>query len=145
MVRWTRGTEAAAAKVYGVSIRMRYILWVVASCLIAGCASKSETLLIYRWDALEGEVTPGPGSLSIFGSERVAPSPYGDDVVDGISLNARSIVQATAEYVEQGEDVQFGVRYYDRQGDYGRPYGYGRGGDYFDRTFYYSSQGGWSR
>ena len=134
-------------EVYGVSIRLRYILWVIASCLIAGCAPKSETLLVYNWDALEGEIRPGPALLPLFGSPGVAPSPFGVDEVAGISLNARTQVEAVAGYVDEGRDVQYELYYHDRQRDSGWRRGYGRHGgrDRVDRVFYYSTQGSWSR
>jgi len=130
-------------EVYGVSIRLRYIVWVTASFLLAGCAA--DPLLVYDWRALEGEIPSGPGSLPLFGSPRVAASPFGGDEVAGVSLNGRAQVEATAGYVDGGDDVQYELYYYDWQGDSGWGYGYGGGSGYVERSFYYSSQGSWSR
>jgi hypothetical protein len=149
-VRWTRRRDVAAVEVYGVSTRLRYILWVIASCLIAGCAAKSETLLVYNWEALEGEIPPGPSSLPLFGSPRVAASPFGVDDVAGISLNGRAQVEAKAGYVDEGRDVRYELHYYDYQGRSWGRHGYyggsrGGGGGHIRRVFRYSTQGSWSR
>jgi len=132
--------DVAAVEVRGVKTELRYILWVIASFLISGCGSK--TLLVYRWDALEAETPPGPIVLSIYGSDEIAADPYGQDTVDGINLNGRPRVASTAGFVDDGEHAEYGVYFFDWQGDAG--WGWG-GGDYVERSFYYSSHGGGSR
>ena len=141
-------TEAAAVDVYGVKIRLCYIFWVIASCLLGGCAAGPKVLLVYNPDVLLDFGASGEPA-GLFGPEDLAAANiYGRDEIAGVNLNRRAIVESSAGTVDYGRLIHYNLIYIDRQGGHYTPRGFGRFGGFGSnihrdvrRTFIYSSHG----
>ncbi|NLF31383.1 MAG: hypothetical protein GX591_10935 [Planctomycetes bacterium] len=126
-------------------LRLRYIFWVIASCLLGGCAAEPKVLLVYNLDTLlDFQADREPTGL--LGPEDLAAANlYGRDEVAGVSLNRRAIVESSAGTVDYGRLIHYGLFYLDRQGGHDHSGGLRGFGPAihrdFRRTFIYSSHG----
>ncbi len=121
----------------------------MALFLIGGC-SRPETVWVYRWDILRDEMPGTESGRMILGPPALAADNiFGRDAIAGVNLNHRRQPNVSAGYRDQGETVQYYLRFHDRQGDGGGLWGSRYGGRYGDgylrRSFSYYSAGAWRR